>query len=197
MAKAVPDTRQQILRAALREFAQYGYAGASVQQIVTAAGVTKPALYYYYSSKAELYGTLLDWAFEERYRLMRRAAAGGGTIAEQLTRIAAVSFAFVRNNRELMRLAFATAFMAPGEVPGRALCVRKVKRHLQFIRGLMDEAAARGEVNRQFDSDEMASGFFGLMTFYVVRYLAGIVPTLSPRCAQRIVELHLKGTGPS
>ena len=35
MAKESPDTRQQILRAALQRFADAGYAATSVQQIVT------------------------------------------------------------------------------------------------------------------------------------------------------------------
>ena len=42
--KSNPGTRQQILQAALRRFAHSGYAGASVQQIVDAAQVTKPVL---------------------------------------------------------------------------------------------------------------------------------------------------------
>src|ERR1043165_5054834 len=43
--KPGPDTRQQILQAALRRFAHSGYAGASVQHIVPEPKVTKPMLY--------------------------------------------------------------------------------------------------------------------------------------------------------
>ena len=54
-------TRQRIQRAALRLFADCGYAGASVQAMVDAAKVTKPTLYYYFKSKAGLYQSLIDW----------------------------------------------------------------------------------------------------------------------------------------
>jgi AcrR family transcriptional regulator len=40
MPKPAADTRQDILRAALNRFAEKGYAGTSVQEIVAAASVT-------------------------------------------------------------------------------------------------------------------------------------------------------------
>ena len=40
-------TRRQVLQAALKRFAECGYEGTSVQEIVEAANVTKPTLYYY------------------------------------------------------------------------------------------------------------------------------------------------------
>jgi AcrR family transcriptional regulator len=119
-ANHAADTRQEILNAALRRFAEKGYAGTSVQEIVDAARVAKPALYYYYRNKADLYRALVEWAHEERYRLMQEATARGGSFAKQLTEICAVSFEFIRDHRDLTRMAFATAFAAPGEVPAEA-----------------------------------------------------------------------------
>ena len=69
------NTRSQILRAALKKFAHAGYAGTSVQDIVDAACVTKPALYYHFQSKAGLYQALIDYAHDERLRLMQEAVA--------------------------------------------------------------------------------------------------------------------------
>src|SRR6478752_5872522 len=119
------ETRGGILRAALKRFAHSGYAAASVQQIVDAARVSKPALYYYFKDKAGLFDALVDQAHDERYHLMQQAAAKGGTLAEKLEEIAAAIFDFSVRNRELMRLAFATAFAASGEAPGQTRCREK------------------------------------------------------------------------
>ena len=43
-----------VTRAAVRLFAEQGYANTSVQQIVEAAGVTKGAMYHYFESKDDL-----------------------------------------------------------------------------------------------------------------------------------------------
>jgi AcrR family transcriptional regulator len=45
---------QRLLAAATRLFADRGYDGTSVQEIVAAAGVTKGALYHYFGSKEDL-----------------------------------------------------------------------------------------------------------------------------------------------
>ena len=72
------ETRQEILRAALKRFAHGGYAATSVQQIVSDAKVSKPTLYYYFADKAELFQALVHEAHDERYRLLREAAARAG-----------------------------------------------------------------------------------------------------------------------
>ena len=143
MAKHELDRRQQILNAALKRFAEKGYAGTSVQEIVDAARVTKPTLYYYFRNKADLYRALVEWAYDRRYRLMQEAAARGRGLAAQLTEVCAVLFEFIRDHRELMRLAFATAFAAAGEVPAEAGCSQKGLRSFEFLRDLIRTAAAR------------------------------------------------------
>ena len=118
-------TRQQLLRAALKSFARSGYAATSVQEIVDAAQVSKPVLYYYFSDKAHLFEALVDQAHDERYQLMQAAAERGRTVAEKLEEILAALFEFSLRNSELMRLAFATAFAASGEVPGGMHCRKR------------------------------------------------------------------------
>jgi len=80
-------TRRQILSAALKLFADRGYAGTSVQHIVSTAKVTKPVLYYYFGSKAGLYQALVDYAYDERFRLMQAAAVQCRTLAGKLVEL--------------------------------------------------------------------------------------------------------------
>jgi AcrR family transcriptional regulator len=50
---AVP-TRDRIVEAALRRFAERGTVAVSMRELADAAGVTVPGLYYHFASKAEL-----------------------------------------------------------------------------------------------------------------------------------------------
>jgi AcrR family transcriptional regulator len=52
------EKRERILDAAEQLFAAQGYANTTVEQIVQALGVTKPFVYYYFSSKQEIFETL-------------------------------------------------------------------------------------------------------------------------------------------
>jgi AcrR family transcriptional regulator len=54
------DTRERILEVALDLFASDGYEKVSLREIAERVGVTKPALYYYFANKEELFLTLVE-----------------------------------------------------------------------------------------------------------------------------------------
>ena len=62
------DNRSNILSCALRLFATRGYDAVGVQEIVEAAGITKPTLYHYFGSKQGLLDALLKEYFDQLYR---------------------------------------------------------------------------------------------------------------------------------
>jgi AcrR family transcriptional regulator len=188
-------TRQHILRAALKSFARCGYAATSVRQIVADARVSKPALYYYFADKARLFAAVVDQAHEERYSLMQAAAERGRTVAEKLEQVIAAVFEFALRNRELMRLAFATAFAASGEAPSGVRCAEKGRRNYELIRSLIAQGQATGELDSRFGVDDLAMGIYGqLNTYVMVRLLVPECP-LDRWTARQIVRLFLEGAG--
>lgn len=58
-AEAKEQTRQQLLAAAARVFAQKGFGGASLEEIAETAGYTTGALYYNFTGKEQLFLELL------------------------------------------------------------------------------------------------------------------------------------------
>ena len=65
-----PNARQRLLETATELFAEKGYAGTSVREIVDRAGVSKPVLYYYFKSKEGLYYAILEWAAEVQQEIL-------------------------------------------------------------------------------------------------------------------------------
>ena len=55
------DTRERIVRTALRVFLAEGYAGASLKEVARAAGVTKGAIYHYFESKEDLFAEAVSF----------------------------------------------------------------------------------------------------------------------------------------
>jgi AcrR family transcriptional regulator len=53
--KLPPEHQQDILRAALEEFAAHGFNAASLNRIIDAAGISKGSMYYYFDGKEDLY----------------------------------------------------------------------------------------------------------------------------------------------
>jgi AcrR family transcriptional regulator len=187
------ETREGILRAALKRFANAGYAATSVQQIVADAQVSKPALYYYFADKAALFQALVNEAHDTRYRLLQEAAARSPAIRGQLEAILEALFTYFQKHRELVRISFATMFAAPGEVPAGLACREKCERNFEFVHALVRQAQRRGELDRRFDSRELTFGFYGLTNFHLAAHL--VLPDCKPdrRMAGRIVDLFLAG----
>ena len=193
--KADSETRRHILRAALKHFANAGYAATSVQGIVDDAKVSKPALYYYFRDKAGLFQALVSEAHDERLQVAQQAAARGRDFRGQLVEILAALFDYFHQNRELTRIAFATAFAAPGEVPPDLLYLDRCQRNLEFIRSLIKRAQVEGELGDRFDSRELAYGFYGQAHLYIAAHLLMPNYRLNRRAAERIVDLFLTGAG--
>ena len=60
MEEKSPDTLERIQQAALEEFTEKGFLGASLRKIVKNAGVTTGAFYGYFSSKEALFASLVE-----------------------------------------------------------------------------------------------------------------------------------------
>jgi len=74
----------QIRAEAERQFAQYGFEGASLENIAAALGLSRHNLLYYYPSKEALYRVVLDEVLKEW--LERMAGIVGGTDPEAALR---------------------------------------------------------------------------------------------------------------
>jgi TetR/AcrR family transcriptional regulator len=89
------ETRALILEAAERIFAQAGLDGARTEAIAAAAGVNKAMLYYYFKSKAGLYGAVLEANAREFHRLAEAVLAEHGPAGAILQRYVSNHFDFI------------------------------------------------------------------------------------------------------
>lgn len=64
-AKLDPAKRSAIFSAALEAFASHGFEGASYNQIIEKAGISKGAMYYYFDDKEDLFATVVRHELEE------------------------------------------------------------------------------------------------------------------------------------
>lgn len=59
------NSKEKILAAALKEFAAHGFGGARIDRIAKTAGINKAMIFYYFSSKQNLYRTVIKEALME------------------------------------------------------------------------------------------------------------------------------------
>jgi AcrR family transcriptional regulator len=59
--KLSEEKRERIMEAAAKEFSMYGFEQASLNRILTEAGVSKGAAYYYFDDKADVFMTVVQY----------------------------------------------------------------------------------------------------------------------------------------
>ncbi len=55
-----PNSEEKIMKAAIKEFAQFGFDGARIDRIAKKAGINKAMIYYYHKGKESLYEKILE-----------------------------------------------------------------------------------------------------------------------------------------
>jgi hypothetical protein len=112
-----------------------------------------------------------------------------------LVEILAALFDYAREHRQLMRMAFATAFTSPDELPKEVDIAAKCERNFEFIHSLVKRGLVEGVLDGNFDSKELAFGIHGLMNVYVMTHLLLPECKLDRLTAERVVQLFLVGAG--
>jgi AcrR family transcriptional regulator len=69
--------REQLIEVACGLFAERGFEGASVEEIASRAGVSKPIVYGHFGGKEGIYAVVVDREVTELLTMMRSALTGG------------------------------------------------------------------------------------------------------------------------
>ena len=165
------DNRFNILLCALRLFATRGYDAVGVQEIVEAAGITKPTLYHYFGSKQGLLDALLKEYFDQLYREVKSASVYRSDLPHTLNQVAKTYFDFANRNKMFCRLQLALWFAPPESDAFRA--VSRLNHELyQLIEALFVRAAA-DHGNMKGRHRAYAATFVGMINNYISLSLNG------------------------
>src|SRR5262249_2309410 len=110
---------RHIARVAARLFAQNGYDATSVREIVDAAGVAKPTLYYYFRSKEGLAQALLTVPLADLVADVRKAVSTVEDPVVGLEHVIEAQYNFCREDPDRARFIYALLYGPTGaEVAG-------------------------------------------------------------------------------
>ena len=118
------QSRAAILKAAVREFARDGVAGARTDAIARSAGVNKALLYYYFRDKEALYQAVLDEVFGGVRAAISNALSRDLPPRERLEVYVCAHFDYIASNPLYPRIVHAE-FLRAGRDPSRLQRVAK------------------------------------------------------------------------
>ena len=112
-----PDVRHALAESALDLFTTKGYAAATVREIVEAAHVTKPVLYYYFRSKEGVYLEILQESLDTFRRVLAALPQDTTRADAALKNLCDTVFVQFQDHIKVVRLIYATFYGPPQGAP--------------------------------------------------------------------------------
>lgn len=185
------ESRASILRAAAREFAEHGIAGARTDAIASAARVNKALIYYYFEDKETLYGAVLDDAFSGLKATVFRVLDSDLAPREKMLAYAGAYFDFIASNQMYPRL-MQREMMRARE--GQTQHVDKVIRNyiqpiFMRVSEVMRDGIAAGDF-RPVNPAHFVPSIVAMIVFYfsgapMMQKIVGFNPLTPERIAER------------
>lgn len=184
--------REDILTQATKLFAHQGFSQTSVREIVEAAGVTKPTLYYYFGSKAGLFEALVTERLAEETQSFDAILGSEVPHLERLGILSRRRLVKMSEDPDFARLMGRYA-MDPTGAPQLDLngyMIAQAKSLTLFFQDGMAQGAFR-----QQDPLELALAFQGLLNFRFMAALCG-GPPMTDHSVQTLLSVFENGVTP-
>jgi len=110
------NSKQRILEMAQREFAAHGFAGARMERIARAADINKAMIFYYFSSKRELYRTLIKSALADLVPRIQKAVILSDTPGMFFEKVPEIYLRHFSRNPEFIRMVGFEVIRAPQNI---------------------------------------------------------------------------------
>lgn len=180
--------RTRILLEAVRLFGRQGYAATSVREVVEAAGVTKPTLYYYFRNKEDLYREAVELQIVGLRWLVDRACTGSGTVRQRLREFLVAYVHGAVESPDSVRL-----MMASAAGSGQPRVDVFERTHAEYVRleRLVRDGIDAGELRRGIDPAVAVSMLVGAANAAFFGALLG--QRVAPDHPDRILELLYGG----
>jgi TetR/AcrR family transcriptional regulator len=160
------ESRAAILRAAVREFAEHGIAGARTDAIAQAAGVNKALLYYYFKDKERIYAEVLDQVFSGLKQCVYAALEGDAPPREKILTYVAAYFDYIAANPLYPRLVQREMMRAGKNSPNLQHIVRDYLRPIfSRLSGVLTDGVASGDF-RPVDPVHFVPSIVAIIVFY-------------------------------
>lgn len=169
-------TRQAILDAAIRLFADKGYEQTSMDELARAAGIGKATIYGYFSTKNEIFLAYCEEEVDYAFSILEKKQDEDAPLAEQLVALMLGQLTYVTSNKAFGRV-FAREMMFPGEQSAMASRDLDMK-YMTRLNAALGRGQERTELPAETDLLLMIGHLHALYLFTLSLFYQGDVADL-------------------
>jgi TetR/AcrR family fatty acid metabolism transcriptional regulator len=185
-------TRERILEAAEKLFAEKGFHETAMDEIVRASKVSKGGVYFHFPSKEELFFALLDKLAEALQREVQREIARRRGAVAKIQGALEVVLRTLTSQRHLAQI-----ILRQGHGLGPSFERKRLEIYSRFARLIkenLDEALAEGSIP-PINTEITAYAWLGAINELVLRWIYTGQPDPLTQTLPTLQELFLRGIG--
>ncbi|HBU69859.1 MAG TPA: hypothetical protein DEE98_05690 [Elusimicrobia bacterium] len=163
------DTKEKILSAAAGVFSSKGKHGTTMEEVAAAAGVNKAMLYYYYSTKENLYREVLSVTFKKIFKNISKSCGktcGGDSHIGTIKRFIEAHFDAFSLNGPASRIFIEAATSEHEDFKQAVLSNMNNMEHRSAMHKMINDGIARG-IFRKIDPRQMIMNIIGMNMIYM------------------------------
>ena len=188
-------SRERLIEAATRLFAERGYRDASVQAIGEAAGISRGSIFWHFGSKEGLLWAVVQRAFTRWEAETLVPEVGDARGQEAIARALRAHRRFLAGDGGTLRLLFVLMFEALGPRPELAGEFARLHRDLRVLATpWLEEAVADGDIRDDVDPETIVTLIIATLGGIVYQYLLDAEGVDLDRCyadLERVLERGL------
>ena len=163
------DTKSKIIHAAIKLFPELGYEKTSMRRIAEEVGITKPALYYYYKNKDELFKSIVDFGNNFSMKRLTEIRDKDSSIEQKLKELVWIKFSFMNEMEEVRR--FSGWLTTDGLKHLVKLDIdQDINEQMAIIYEIISKAKEKGELRADLEEEAFIFLLFGAANLYVHRH---------------------------
>lgn len=197
MDKQAMDARDKLLTAGTELFAAKGFAGASIRELASAAGVNSALISYHFGGKEGLYEAVITAQYERVIGKFETIARSDAPVADKIRMYAEV---IRRNHTEDQPL---MARLIQGELTSPTACLENVVRKYTvrisgIVAGIIREGIEQGEFREDVEPLFATLSLAGMLNFYFIlrEVTRAVIPALADRddeFVETVLKIYLRG----
>jgi len=163
----IQDTKQYIIGTARGLFSEYSYLGVSMDDIAKKLNITKAALYYHFTGKAEIYTEVLNDVFD-KLSLSVSEALSEKTVDKKLHKLIRNYLDFGLKEKNLVKSLMLKLSPADPQIKNRITQLRE--QIIGLIQPVIKEMSASKKITRKVDDKLLTSLLVGTMNGLILEY---------------------------
>ena len=161
------EKKQQILNAALKVFAKFGFKKTTVEDIAGELNMTKGNLYLYAKNKRDLYEQAVSWGLIEWQASSYKAALKKTGALERIVAYCSAGYDYLCRNDDLRALISNDQTIFPIS-PSEDRFSKINERSLDLLREMLASGIEKGEI-RQIDTSSVSGILYSIYVMLIIK----------------------------